>query len=416
MENLAAAPEPTQNVANPIDENLDTRASGGGRVAPEPVEQKPDAARKPESVAASLEAAAKEIEDDKKAETDAKAAAKEAAKAKEAENKAAKVDGKEPAKAENPKPNQVQPATAEEEAAQADEVKQRGPETREIIEAPARLLPRSKELWKIVPHELRADLLRIEKEATAEMERHREAVSFREELKEYEGLAKRHGTSVKQALDNYVGIERKFSEDPSQGFKQLLGNMNMQPKDAIGHILRAYNVTPQALAAHIAQNPTEYTALASQRQQQPANQSSPDPRYQALEQKIASMEEAQQNDHAQRVFETEIKPFWQDHPEAQAKWPAIEEILVSGIIERIHGSGLSPRDKLEVALGMVAPSAFNVTARQPANEQPAPVGDLRGDKSIKSSLGAVSDADLPQKKMSTRELLEDEMRKLSRRA
>lgn len=406
MDNLAAAQEPVAPVSNPIDETLDTRASGGGRVPVEPVEPKPEAPKK-ESVADSIAAAAKEIDEEN-------AKAKEAGAAEDAK---AKVEEKEPAKAPNLKAEKVQPEKAEGEAAQADDVKQRGPETREIIEAPARLTPRAKELWKNVPHELRADLRRLEQDTVAEIERHREAAQFREELKEYEGLARQSGTTVKQALDNYVKIERTFAEEPAQGFRQLLTNLSMQPKDAIGHILRAYGVTPQALAEHIARSPHEYTALASQRPmqgQQPQN--IPDPKYQALEQEVQSLKQAQMDNHAQQVFQTEIQPFWQEFPEAQSNWQAIEEILLSGIIEKLHGPGLSPRDKLETALSMVAPSALQRTVRQPANEQPAPVGDLRGDKSIKSSLGAVSDADLPQKKMSTRDLLADELKKLQRRA
>lgn len=404
MENVAVAQEPVAPVSNPIEETLDTRASGGGRVPVESEAPKPEAPKK-ESVADSIAAAAKEIDE-------------ENARAKEAEKAEAKagVEEKEPAKAPNPKADKVQPAKAEGEAAQAEDVKQRGPETREIIEAPARLTPRAKELWKNVPHELRADLRRLEQETVTEIERHREAAQFREELKEYEGLAKQHGTTVKQALDNYVGIERKFAEEPAQGFRQLLTNLSMQPKDAIAHILRAYGVTPQALAEHISRAPHEYTPLASQRPMQNQPQNIPDPKYQALEQEVQSLKQAQLDSHAERVFQTEIQPFWQEFPEAQSNWQAIEEILLSGIIEKLHGTGLSPRAKLETALHMVAPGALQRTVRQPVNEQPAPVGDLRGDKSIKSSLGAVSEDFAPEKTGSTRKALEDELKKLKLRA
>jgi hypothetical protein len=392
MDEMNTAPEPVEapEVSNPIDTDLDTKSSGSGKVlAEEP--------RKPESLRESLEAAAKEVKEEDKPK-----------------EKEVKAEEPKPEKIDKPEVKKDQPEKAEVEAAPDAEKKPRGPETREIIEAPSRLLPRSKELWRNVPHELRSDIIRLEREVETERQTYREAAQFHDELREYRDLGKQHNVSVKQALDNYVNMEKVLHSDPATGFKQVLSNLNMQPARAIGHIMQAFGVSPQQLVQHLQQAPHEYTALARQQTPQPQQPQQPveDPRVKALEDQMNAM-------RAEAVSTQIVAPFAQEFPEYYENEAKIAQILKSGIIEQIHGSGLSPRDKLEVALGMVAPHALSKTVRQPvqnSNEHTQPVGDLRGEKSIKSSVGAVTDAAQPEKKMSMREMLEDEARKIARRA
>src|SRR5690606_30884751 len=160
----------------------------------------------------------------------------------------------------------------------------------------------------------------------------------------------------KDALKNYVDIEKKFSEDPAQGFKQLCQNLGMTPPQAIGHILRSANVTPQQLMEHMQRSPEAYNGLAPQRaqgQQMPQESSrapAPDPEVAALKAQVQSMQ-------AQSLEQQIIRPFAEEYPEYYDNEDSIAEVLKSGIIDRIHGTGLSPRDKLERALFMVCPSA-----------------------------------------------------------
>jgi hypothetical protein len=251
---------------------------------------------------------------------------------------------------------------------------------------------------------------RVMKETETEVSRYREAQTFREELREYEEMAKTHGTTVKQSLDNYVAIERKFSEDPAQGFRQLMSNLQMTPPQAISHILRAYGVTPQQLASHMQQAPNEYTALAQPRQAQQMSQpqqqaSQADPRVQQLEERLIAMEQ-------EKVTQSVILPFAKDYPEYYQHEGQIAEVLKSGIIERIHGNGLSPRDKLEAALFMVAPNtrrsgqsdpSYTVQNGQTNDETPAV--DLRGTKSVKGAPNPGTDTSGRKKSMSRTEAI-----------
>lgn len=301
------------------------------------------------------------------------------------------------AKTPEPKSEAVKPeksaapekAVAEGEREQPQKVEGQS-EGRKIIEAPARFLPKAKELWRNVPNPVREEWARIEAERENEISQHREASQFREELKEFEAEAKATGTTVKEALSNYVTMEKSLRADPAQGFRQLLSNMQMQPQQAISHILRAYNVTPQALAQHISQNPNDYTALAAprpqqfQQPQQPQNQEV-SPEVKALQEQVNAM-------RAQQVQAAVVDPFREEYPEYDQYEEQIAKVLHRGIIEELHGTGLSPRDRLEVALFMVAPhvarrgsgneAVYNDNSVQVASRDISPAVDLRGTKSI----------------------------------
>lgn len=404
MDDMTLTAELPENNSTVIDTDIQGVKSGGGNPAIEPTPEK-EAPRKPESARDSLEAEAKKIaaesdkeEGDEKPTAENKEPEKPKAEVKESEAKA--KDANEPEAKPSPKPS----------------------EGRKIIEAPARFLPRAKELWANVPHPVREEFDRVMRESETEISQYKEAKQFRDDVKEFEELAQRHGVPFKQVLTNYVDIERKFSEDPAQGFRQLMQNMNMHPTQAIGAILRSVNATPQQLAQMLTNNPEAFTALAPnmprQTQQVQPQQRAPDPEISALKEQVQAL-------HAERVANDIIRPFAQEYPEYHEHEEAIAKVLQSGIIDQIHGSSLSPRDKLEAALFMVAPHVKRGSASgtvqdnsvQGGRTSETPAVDLRGgNKSVKSSLGDVTDVAEPERKMSMREMLEDEARKLARKA
>lgn len=355
---------------------LDTRGNEG--TAPQHKEQEqesPKAEEKAEKPISRMDALKKAADDvDAKAEVKTDPKAEKPVEAKEGDKPEVSAEAKADAKSEPVAEKQPKPS-----------------EGRRIIEAPARFLPRAKELWNNVPHPVREEFERISKENEAEITQYREAKQTMDEIKEYSDLGKQHGVSLKQALDNYVGIERKFAADPADGFKQLFSNLGMQPQQAISHILRAFNVSPQALAQHIAQDPNAYTALARQAQQ-PQTQQQPPAQQQNPE--VAQLRQELDNMKAQSVAQQVIAPFAQEYPEYYHHEEQIAKVLQSGIIDQIHGSGLSPRDKLEAALFMVAPHAakasVNPVQQTSVNNDDTPAVELRGtpNKSVKGSPNA----------------------------
>lgn len=381
----------TEHVSTTLESDVTPKTSGGGKITTPPVEEaKPEAPAKAESVRDSLKAELDKTKEPEKVEKPVKTEKLE----------------------EEPKPvakTEVKSATPEKEFDASEQVKEqqteRKSEVRDRPEPPARFLPRAKELWRNTPNEVQSEVSRIVREHETEVQQYRESHQFREELKEYEELGKQHGVTVKQALDNYVGIERKFAESPPEGFRQLLSNMNMQPQQAISHILRAFNVTPQALAAHINQDPNSYVSRAPQVQQQVQPQHNPE--VDTLKQQITAMQ-------AQMAHQQYIEPFIQDHPRYHELEQDIAFFLQSGKIP----ANLSPAEKLEAAYDMaerINPSS-NVSSFSPkqTSSESRVDEDFNGSKSIKSSPGNVLEVKEPDKKMSMRELLEDELKRLKK--
>lgn len=382
---------PAESVSTTLESDVTPKTSGGGKITPPPVEEaKAEAPAKAESVRDSLKAELDKAKEPEKVEKPVKAE---------------KVE-------EEPKPvtkTEVKSATPEKEVDASEQVKEqqteRKSEVRDRPEPPARFLPRAKELWRNTPNEVQSEVSRIVKEHEAEITQYRESHQFREELKEYEELGKQHGVTVKQALQNYVGIERKFAEAPPEGFRQLLSNLNMQPQQAISHILRAFNVTPQQLAQHISADPNSYVSQQPQRQQQVQSQHNPE--VDTLKQQITAMQ-------TQIAHQQYIEPFIQDHPRYHELEQDIAFFLQSGKIP----ANLSPAEKLEAAYDMaerINPSS-NVTNFEPkqTSSNSRVDEDFNGSKSIKSSPGNVLEIKEPDKKMSMRELLEDELKRLKK--
>jgi hypothetical protein len=367
-----SAPD-VSTVVEPRGHNDAPSANAHKEVEPDPKEGD-GGAKKPESRMDAIKRAHADIEakngktEEVKPDAEAKTELKPEAKA-EVKESAPKADASEPEAKPSPKPS----------------------EGRKIIEAPVRFLPKAREVWNNVPHPVREEFDRVMRENETEIAQYREAKTFRDELADFENEAKSGGTTVKEALTNYVAMEKALRSDPAQGFRQLLTNMQLQPQQAISHILSAFNVTPQALAQHISQNPNEYTALASPRQQQ--FQQPQQPQQQEVSPEVKQLQEQLNAMRAEQVATSVIAPFRQEYPEYDQYEDQIAKVLQRGIIEELHGHGLSPRDKLEVALFMVAPHIRGGNSRQPdvsdsVPTQPSvntPALDVRGNKSIKGA-------------------------------
>lgn len=405
-----------------LETSIATSPSGGGipKTLTEPV---PDtkAPGKVESVRASLEAEAKNLTErerraekgEKVEEADKEADVKVADKSEKVLTVKDGVKVEKPVKAEELAKDPADKGAVEEKpdaAEQGKEQAERKSESRDRPEPPARFLPKAKEVWKATPAAVQAEVARMAQEHETEVSQYRESHQFRQELKEFEDLAKASNTTVKQALHNYVEIEKKFSHSPHEGFRELLANIKMQPAQAIGAILQAYNVSPQALAAHLTQSPEVYSPLAPRQapeQAQQTQQQQPNPELEQLKQKIQQME-------IQTVTATYIQPFMAAHPRYTELEGDIAFFLNSGKIP----TSLSPAERLEAAYDMaerINPSSSHVeTAQDDDNSSRVDAQNFNGTKSVKSSPGNVLDIAPLERKMSMRELLEDELRRSKR--
>lgn len=264
-------------------------------------------------------------------------------------------------------------------------------------EAPQRFMPRAKELWPNVPNEVKGEVARLVSEHENETKAAREFIA---PLVKYHQMAQASGTTIHEALDRYVNMENALRANPTEGFKALLANMGMQPQQAISHILKAFNVSPEALAQHIGQDARAY--VAPEVRQQPKE----DPRVSQLEQQLAQ-------ERAERIRDTVIAPFKASHPRYAELEPDIAFFLQSGKIP----ANLSQIERLEAAYDMAA--RINPASNVPAQAQEAPVSepsaravsDLGGTKSIKSAPGSVTPDMEPERGGSIRDVLMDEVRR-----
>jgi len=386
------------SLAEPEAPELSTQLDTGKPVDPgqnehkEPAEEKEEA-KKPESRLDAIKRAAEDVEKTAKPEEEAKEGD---------EKPEPKADPEEKVKDE-PAPKPAAPKELTEAERQA-KLAAMTPEQRRRYEInqtppPEKLLPTAKEKWANVPGEVKVDFARIVKEHEAEVSGARE---FIQPLVKYHQMAQQSGTSLPDALERYVGMEQALRNDPAQGFKQLLDNMEMDPTQAIGQILKAYGVNPQALAQHIAQSPEAY--MPQQPRQQP--QTPEDPR-------IAQLQTALQQQQAEHLRDTVIEPFKASHPRYNELERDIAFFLQS---DRIPSS-LGHRERLEVAYDMAARinPASNYEAPEPQQDLATPPSravaqDLGGNKSVRGAPSSgVDTSNRAKRKMSRGEAIEAAM-------
>lgn len=264
----------------------------GVSYTPEPKEPKAEA--KPISMREALNKAADDIEakggklsnerDDKEPEVKEDKPRGEGGKFAPKEAPGAKVE----AKAE-----ETQETSSESEEAKGTEqeadTKERSSEDRDIDKPPARFLPRAKEKWASADPDIRSEVRRLETELTKGLEEHRQSHEFRKELREYEDMAKQHGTTVKQALDQYTAIDKLLKEQPLAGIERVLSTIG---------------VTPQQYANHILQNPPQQRDPNVTRLEQQLQQVT-----QQLQQVTQSSQQTQQQASIQQVESNIIAPF-----------------------------------------------------------------------------------------------------------
>lgn len=363
MNDFATATDPTPSTI--IDDAPAPAAGGGGAPsapAPEPVDDKPI------SIRDSLEKAAKDVAEKPDPEAD------DAPKDEKPEVK--------------PKAEEAAPK-AEPKAEGAQEAEPKPSEGRKQVEAPARLLPKARELWRHVPHELRVELERLSKEDNEALTQHKEASERYTELREFDELARTNGTTLKEAVSRYHELESLVAENPIAAMNQIL--MQAGPRKPDGQPFSLWEL------ASAIQNggQDQYNQLVGMRQQQAAPQA--DPRVQQLEQENAQLK-------VQSLQSQVIEPFKAQHPRFDELSTHIAKFLQSDIVPKTLG----PLDRLATAYDMAerlypaANDAGSLSAAEPDR------GSLSsGSKSIKSTPGSVSDDfGVGDRKVSIREAIE----------
>lgn len=339
--------------------------------APEP---KPEAA-KPLTARQALEKAAADVKIDGAKPAEPKAPEPKAAEAKpEAKVEAAP-------KAEQPRENgkfvaanqEQQPSSAStaEVAGEGNRegVSERGPsEGNSSSEPPRNFLPRAREEWGNTPDAVRSEVHRLVQNFENGKAQYEEDRTFRKELREFEDMAKASGTTVKQAIENYVAIDQQLRQNPVAALERILHSVGITPQQYAQHVL--------GQAQQQAQNPNHAPMQQMQRQ------------IEQMAQTIQQLTQGSQQDReAARLAEVQrtiIEPFKASHPRYEELSGDIAFFLNSDKIP----STLSEHQRLETAYDMaerINPAPHQAAQTRLTAAPPQKPINPAGDRSIKGT-------------------------------
>lgn len=310
--------------------------------------------------------------------------------------------------AEKPAKEDAKAADPKEEAKDREILKAKPAEKTEkprdgqkIYNAPEKFGPDAKELWRNVPHPVRRDIDIMQRQHQEEIARHREASERYEPIRHYDELARQNGRDLAYSLERVKLIEETMQANPLAALELVLQEAG--PRKANGQPLSLYEVAEFV----VNQGRDQYQGMVAQgmpKQPHPAE-------LQAQQQQEQLMQ------LQARLVEMEvIAPFRESHPRYDELEGTIATILNSGMIP----SNLSQAERLELAYAYAERLNPSSKDEPVSNTGSAPVPDravedFGGNKSIKSSAGAVSDdMAVHDTGKSIRDTLREEMRKLRR--
>jgi hypothetical protein len=105
------------------------------------------------------------------------------------------------------------------------------PENEPYREPLARMTPHAKADWAATPVNVRSDVHRMHKEFGEAFLRYQSDHKTMNTIRQYEQMAKEHGTTLQRALDNYTTMEKKLRADPFGGFDVITHNLNLRSPD-----------------------------------------------------------------------------------------------------------------------------------------------------------------------------------------
>lgn len=296
-----------------------------------------------------------------------------------------------------------QPEAKAEKGAPEKAAEQAAPERRQSEgrhpEPPARFLPEARAKWANVPNEVKAEFHRVSQEMERESQQFRSSHERYSQLKDFDDLARSNGRDLRESLTKVNEVENALRQNPIFGLDAVLREIG--PRKADGSPL-----TIMEVAQYLTQNPTAYHPWA----QTAPHVSASAPvqatgEIEALKAEVLSL-------RAEQSIVPVIQKFAEDKPDFDALQKQIEKILSSGIIEKLHGSGLSLEQKLSEAYRMAGgrgpssrPDTETATAHSEADTQARPV-DLDGQKSIKGAPTAGHTGEPKWKPKTNREALE----------
>lgn len=106
-----------------------------------------------------------------------------------------------------------------------------------FVEPPGRFSPDAKAAWKDAPESVRAEVHRALKELETGHQKYKADAEAFADVGEFADLAAQSGTTLKQAMANYVGIEKRLRSDPVGGLERICQNLGLSLRDVAAHVM-----------------------------------------------------------------------------------------------------------------------------------------------------------------------------------
>jgi hypothetical protein len=214
------------------------------------------------------------------------------------------------------------PASAAQTNPQTGPTVQRLPSNAPYATPPARMAEHAKTEWHATPESVRGEVARMQEEFVKAYRVYKNDFDEMSKIRHFHKMATEHGTTLQQALTNYVGMEQKLRADPVAGLDVIVNNLNLRTPDGQKLGLRdiAYHV--------LSQSPEQLRQLQMGNQQSAASQQimALNARIEGLQQTVQQMHTAQQFTQVRSGIDT----FADSHPRFDELGLAIERELKFG--------------------------------------------------------------------------------------
>ena len=166
--------------------------------------------------------------------------------------------------------------------------------------------PQAQAEWHAAPESVRGEVYRMAKEFNDAYQRQQADVQEMEQIRQFQHMARQHGTTLNKALTNYTGMEQLLRTDLVAGLDLIVNNLKLRSPD--GQPLGIRDV-----AYHILnQTPEQHRLLQSQNQQMAQSH-----QLAQLQQRQAALEQREQQMYARERFvysRSAVDQFADTHP------------------------------------------------------------------------------------------------------
>ena len=225
-----------------------------------------------------------------------------------------------PRQAQNEAPRQGATPAQNERVAHAPVSKL--PETAPYRAPPARMAEHAKKDWDSAPESVRGEVYRMHQEFDGAYQRYKGDAEAFQTVKPYHEMARKHGTTLDRALQNYTSMEAKLRSDPIAGLDQIVNNLGLTTSDG-------QRVTLRDVAYHVLSQSPESLKQIQQGNQQTAQSH----QLGALHQEIEGLKSHLQAMHSQQQFtytRSAVDKFADEHPRFDELGDLIENELRFG--------------------------------------------------------------------------------------